>query len=48
MTEDNKPDFIITVGASAGGLRALNELVAQLDKNWNVAVFIVIHLSKTG
>jgi two-component system chemotaxis response regulator CheB len=48
MSEDNKPGFIITIGASAGGLRALNELVVQLDKNWNVAVFVVIHLSKTG
>ena len=38
--------FIITIGASAGGLNAINELVTQLPANLNAAVLIVIHLSK--
>ncbi|MCW3106989.1 MAG: hypothetical protein JWQ09_1495, partial [Segetibacter sp.] len=40
--------FIITIGASAGGLNAISELVAQLPEGLNAAVFIVIHLSKVG
>jgi len=40
--------FIITIGASAGGLNAINELVTQLPANLNAAVLIVIHLSKAA
>ena len=40
--------FIITIGASAGGLNAINEVVAQLPANLNAAVLIVIHLSKAA
>jgi two-component system, chemotaxis family, protein-glutamate methylesterase/glutaminase len=40
--------FIIVVGASAGGITPLAELVAQLDPEINAAVFIVLHLSNTG
>lgn len=43
-----KPGFIVTIGASAGGLNAVNELVAQLPEDLNAAVFIVIHLSRVG
>jgi two-component system chemotaxis response regulator CheB len=40
--------FYIVIGASAGGLKAMNELVSQLPANTNSAVFIVIHLAKVG
>lgn len=43
-----KPKFIIVVGASAGGMGALSELVAQFNKEMDVAVFIVMHLSRTS
>jgi two-component system, chemotaxis family, protein-glutamate methylesterase/glutaminase len=43
-----KVNHIVVIGASAGGLTILNELVAQFDKNWNAAFFIVLHLSRRG
>jgi two-component system chemotaxis response regulator CheB len=42
------PGFIITIGASAGGLNAINEVVSQLPEDLNAAVFVVIHLAKVG
>ncbi len=42
------PKFVIVVGASAGGMDALIELVAQLKQGMDAAVFIVFHLSKTS
>jgi len=42
------PTYIIVVGASAGGLTALTELVGQLNPDMDIAVFIVLHLSNTG
>lgn len=48
MNKDKAPDFIITIGASAGGLNAISEVVAQFSEEMNVAVFIVLHLSKVG
>jgi two-component system chemotaxis response regulator CheB len=48
LQQYTKPAYIITVGASAGGLNAVNELIAQLPETLNVAVFIVMHLSKVG
>lgn len=42
------PEYLITIGASAGGLNAMSELVSQLRENINAAVFIVLHLSKIG
>ncbi len=39
---------LIVIGASAGGLNALTELVAQLPPDGHLAVFIVLHLSKKG
>ena len=44
----NNPKFVITVGASAGGMSALSEFVAQLKTGMDAAVFIVMHLSRTG
>ncbi|HEV8283330.1 MAG TPA: chemotaxis protein CheB [Chitinophagaceae bacterium] len=45
---DKKPPFIIVIGASAGGLNAIIELVSQLPKELNASVFIVLHLSKAA
>ena len=43
-----EPKYIIIAGASAVGINALSELVAQLNVGMDAAVFIVLHLSKTG
>jgi two-component system chemotaxis response regulator CheB len=48
MQENTEPELIIVVGASAGGLNAITELVGQFNKEWKAAVFIVVHLSKMG
>jgi two-component system, chemotaxis family, protein-glutamate methylesterase/glutaminase len=40
--------FAIAIGASAGGLNAISELVSRLPVNLNAAVFVVIHLSKAA
>jgi two-component system chemotaxis response regulator CheB len=48
MEANNNSLFIVTIGASAGGLDAVSELVSQLPRNLNAAVFIVLHLSKVG
>jgi two-component system, chemotaxis family, protein-glutamate methylesterase/glutaminase len=44
----NKPKFVITVGASAGGLNALIEMVSHLPEEIDAAMFIVLHLSSKG
>src|SRR4051812_1420804 len=43
-----EPRFIIVAGASAGGLNALCEFVAQLQEDTDAAIFLVLHLSKVG
>jgi two-component system chemotaxis response regulator CheB len=50
MTENtgSEPKFIVVVGASAGGIRALEELVGQLTKEMDAAFFVVLHLSRKG
>lgn len=40
-----KNPMLIVIGASAGGMAALKELVAQFPKNFPAAVFIVNHMS---
>ncbi|HTE23520.1 chemotaxis protein CheB [Flavitalea sp.] len=40
--------FIIVIGASAGGIAPLSELMSQLEPDINAAIFIVLHLSNTG
>src|SRR6478672_3737833 len=39
-----EPRFIIVIGASAGGLQAVTELMAQLTET-NAAVFVVMHIN---
>jgi two-component system chemotaxis response regulator CheB len=45
MTE---PKFIIVMGASAGGIKAISQLLAQLPTEIDAAVFIALHLSDTS
>ena len=48
MHNTNRPEYIIVVGASAGGLNALTELVGHLKPDLNIAVFIVMHIASTS
>lgn len=45
---DDDPKFIVVVGTSAGGIRALEELVMQLKPEMDAAFFVVLHLSRKG
>lgn len=42
------PKFIVVIGASAGGLNALSEMVQHLEKGLDTAYCIVLHLSRKG
>ena len=42
------PKFIVVIGASAGGLNALSEMVQHLEKGLDAAYCIVLHLSRKG
>ncbi|RYY90811.1 MAG: chemotaxis protein CheB [Chitinophagaceae bacterium] len=44
--QTQSPRFVVVVGASAGGLQSVVELVAQLKEEMKVAVFIVLHVPK--
>src|SRR5215204_4945642 len=44
----DEPKFIVVVGTSAGGIRALEEFVIQLKPDMDAAFFIVLHLSRKG
>jgi two-component system chemotaxis response regulator CheB len=44
----SEPKHIIVIGASAGGLNALTEVVNQFREEWDAAYFIVLHLSRKG
>jgi len=48
INSDDAPTYIVVIGASAGGLTALTEIVGQLNPDMDIAVFIVLHLSTTG
>src|SRR5688572_12763233 len=41
-----KGRFIVVVGASAGGTAVLPQLLSQFTSDMNMAVFVVVHLSK--
>ncbi len=43
-----QPGFIVVIGASAGGLSALVEVIGQLKPEMNAAYFIVMHLSSNA
>ena len=43
---NNHPKFIVVIGASAGGLNALSEMVQNLQKGLDTAYCIVLHLSR--
>lgn len=40
--------YIICIGASAGGLHAVIQLLSQIPASINAAVFVVLHLSKSA
>lgn len=42
------PKFVVVIGTSAGGIRALEELMVQLTPEMDAAFFIVLHLSRKG
>ena len=42
------PKFIVVIGASAGGLDALSEMVHHLQRGLDAAYCIVLHLSRKG
>jgi len=44
----SEPKYIVVVGTSAGGIRAIEELVLQLTAEMDAAFFIVLHLSRKG
>jgi two-component system chemotaxis response regulator CheB len=44
----DEPKFIVVIGTSAGGIKALEELVMQLTPDMDAAFFIVLHLSRKG
>jgi two-component system, chemotaxis family, protein-glutamate methylesterase/glutaminase len=47
-THQREPKFIVVIGTSAGGIRAIEELLMQLKPDMDAAFFIVIHLSRKG
>jgi two-component system chemotaxis response regulator CheB len=41
----SKATYVIVVGASAGGIDPICEVMAQLDPDVNAAIFVILHLS---
>jgi two-component system, chemotaxis family, protein-glutamate methylesterase/glutaminase len=48
VTQQDDPKFMVVIGTSAGGIRALEELVMQLKPEMDAAFFMVLHLSRKG
>jgi len=44
----SEPEYIVVVGASAGGAEVLTKLLEQLGKEMNAAFFIVMHIGGQG
>ena len=44
-SDNNDPSYYVGIGASAGGLEALQEIVQRLPNNSGAAFIIVQHLS---
>lgn len=42
------PKFMVVIGTSSGGIRAVEELMLQLSPDMYAAFFIVLHLSRKG
>jgi two-component system chemotaxis response regulator CheB len=45
---NQSPKFVVVVGTSSGGIRALEDLVLQLSLEMDAAFFFVLHLSRKG
>src|SRR5215213_3983005 len=45
---NDKQPYLVCIGASAGGLNAVSELVSQLPQDVNAAILVVLHLSKAA
>jgi two-component system chemotaxis response regulator CheB len=45
---EQDPKFIVVIGTSAGGIRALEEIVMQLTPEMDAAFLVVLHLSRKG
>jgi len=43
-----KPAFIIVIGTSAGGIKAIEKIVGQFNPDMDAAIFVVHHLSKSN
>src|ERR1700710_1741573 len=43
--KNSRPDYILVIGASAGGWKALTEFVAYLPDNAPVGILIILHVS---
>jgi two-component system chemotaxis response regulator CheB len=48
LAQQDEAKFMVVVGTSAGGVRAIEELVMQLKPEMDAAFFVVIHLSRKG
>jgi two-component system, chemotaxis family, protein-glutamate methylesterase/glutaminase len=48
LTQQEEPKFYVVIGTSAGGIRALEELMMQLSPEMDAAFFVVLHLSRKG
>ena len=48
LTQQDEPKFIVVIGTSAGGIRAIEELVMQLNEEMDASFFVVQHLSRKG
>jgi two-component system chemotaxis response regulator CheB len=48
LAQQDEPKFIVVIGTSAGGIRALEELMMQLKTEMDAAFFVVLHLSRKG
>lgn len=48
QSKDTDIKYIIVIGASAGGFKALSELVSKLPPALPTAIFVVMHLSKSS
>lgn len=43
--ENTRPDYILVIGASAGGWKAITEFVTYLPENAPVSILIILHIS---